>query len=101
MKLNFIPKTSLGRWSVWLQSFFLVGVGISALLVNGLGLLSYDNRWWDSTIPVIFSVSIVAFVLGLRAIRKYRESSVLVYISTGIGLLTILFIPLHSLFISD
>ncbi|MEK7208760.1 MAG: hypothetical protein AAB677_00690 [Patescibacteria group bacterium] len=98
---NFLPKTHLGKWSVWLHAFFLIGVGISILLVNGLGLLSYGDRWWDITVPVLGLASLTAFVLGLVAIRKYKESSILVYASVGIGILTILFILLHSLFISD
>ena len=86
---------------MWLHAFFLIGVGISILLVNGLGLLSYGDRWWDITVPVLGLASLTAFVLGLVAIRKYKESSILVYASVGIGILTILFILLHSLFISD
>jgi len=97
----FFPQTSLGKWSVWLNVFFLAGIGISVLLVNGLGLLSYDDRWWDITVPIVFSATIAAFIAGIRAIRKYKESSVFVYVSVGIGGLSILFIFLHSLFISD
>lgn len=96
-----MPKTLLGKWSVGLNIFFLVGVGISVLLVNGLGLLSYNDRWWDITVPILFSASLIAFILGIRAIIKYKESSVLVYGSVVIGLLSILFIFLHSLFIND
>ena len=98
---HFFPKTSLGKWSVWLNIFFLMGVGISVLLVNGLGLLSYNDRWWDITVPIVFSASLIAFIVGIRAVRKHKESSVLIYESVGIGLLSILFILLHSLFISD
>ena len=97
----FLPTTPLGRWSVGLNIFFLAGVGISVVLVNGLGILSYGDRWWDITVPIIFSATIGAFIVGVRAIRKYKESSVLVFASVGIGLLSILFIFLHSLFISD
>jgi asparagine N-glycosylation enzyme membrane subunit Stt3 len=96
-----MPKTRLGKWSVWLNAFFLIVIVISIILVNVLGLLSYDDHWWDVTVPVVFFASIVAFILGILAIRKNKESSILVYISVIIGLLTILFILLHSLFISD
>ena len=71
------------------------------MLVNGFSLLSYNDRWWDITVPAVFSASIIAFILGIRAIRKYKESSALVYMSVGIGLLAVMFIFLHSLFISD
>lgn len=96
-----MPKTRLGKWSVWLNAFFLIVIVISIVLVNGLGLLSFNDHWWDVTVPIVFSVTIAAFILGSIAIRKYKESSDLVYASVVIGLLAILFIFLHSLFISD
>lgn len=97
----FLPQTPLGKWSVGLSIFFLAGVGVSVLLVNGLGILSYDDHWWDITVPIIFSATIAAFVAGVRAIRKYKESSPLVFASIGIAALAVLFIFLHSLFIND
>ena len=47
------------------------------------------------------SKAFVAFILGIIAVRKKKEHSFLVYLSILIGLLTILFLLLHSLFISD
>jgi hypothetical protein len=101
METNFMPKTRLGRWSVWLNAFFLVVIVVSIFLVNVLGLLSYDDHWWDATVPIVFLASIVAFILGIIVIIKNKERSVLIYISVIMGLLAILFIPLHSLFIND
>lgn len=95
------PQTKLGRWSVWLNAFFLITIGISIILVNVLGILSYDDHWWDVTVPIIFFASIAAFILGIIAIIKNKERSVFVYASVIVGLLAILFIPLHSLFIND
>ena len=95
------PQTKLGKWSVWLNSFFLITIVISIILVNGLGILSFDDHWWDATVPIVFFASIVAFILGTIAIIKNKERSVLVYVSVAIGALVILFIPLHSLFIND
>ena len=94
------PQTKLGKWSVWLNACFLIVIVVSVILVNVFGILSYDDIWWDVTVNV-FLASIAAFVLGVIAIRKHKERSVLVYISVIIGLLAILFILLHSLFISD
>ena len=95
------PQTKLGRWSVGLNAFFLITIGISMILVKVLDILSFDDHWWDVTVPIIFLASIIAFILGILAIIKNKERSVLVYISVLIGLLVILFIPLHSLFIND
>jgi len=101
MKIDFMPKTRSGKWSVWLNAFFLIIIATSIILVNLLGILSYDDHWWDVTVPVVFFASIVAFILGIIAIRKNKERSVLVYISVIIGLLSVLFIFFHSLFIND
>jgi energy-converting hydrogenase Eha subunit A len=101
MKIGFMPKTKLGKWSVGLNTFFLVAVATSCVLVLVLKILSFDDHWWDMTVAVAFPASIIALVTGLLAIKKYEERSILVNLSILVGLCTILFIPLHSLFISD
>jgi len=101
MKLNIAPKTILGKWSVGLNSFFLIAIITSIVLVKVLGILSFDDHWWDITVPITFLASIIAFIVGIMAVKKNKERSILVYLSILIGLLTIFFIPLHSLFISD
>ncbi|TSA44502.1 hypothetical protein D4R51_03670 [bacterium] len=101
MKIDFMPKTRSGKWSVWLNAFFLMVIIIPITLVNVLGLLSYDDYWWDVTVPIAFLASIVAFISGIIAVRKEKEHPALVYISVAIGLLSILFIFSHSLFIND
>ena len=94
------PKTKLGKWSVYLNTFFLIAIIISIILVKVLGILNFGDHWWDVTVPIVFLSSIVGFILGIIAIRK-KDNSFLVYASVVVGLLTILFIPLHSLFIND
>jgi len=93
------PKTSLGKWSVGLNVFFLIGVVISISLVS-LNILNFEDKWWDITAAIILPISSIAFVLGLIAIKK-KDNSILVYLSVILGLLVILFILLHSLFIND
>jgi len=95
------PETKLGNWSVGLNIFFLIVIIISVTLVNVFGILSYDNHWWDVTVPIAFLIEMTAFFTGIISVIKNKERSVLVYLSVVIGLLTILFILLHSLFISD
>jgi hypothetical protein len=102
MKTDFMPKTRLGKWSVWLNAFFLIVITISVILVKVLGLLSYDDHWWDVTAPITFLASIIGFILGIVTIIKNKEERpTLVYISIAIGFLLIFFIPLHSLFVND
>ena len=97
--MHWLPETRLGKWSIWLNVFFLLTIIISITLVNILGILSYDNTWWDITVNV-FILPIISFILGIKAIKK-KDGSVLVYASIVLGFITILFILLHSLFISD
>ena len=96
-----MPKTKLGKWSVGLNAFFLIAIVSSVVLVQVLKILDFDNRWWDVTVAVSFPVSIIALITGIIAVSKYKERSILVNLSIIIGLCTLLFIPLHSLFISD
>lgn len=95
------PETKLGNWSVGLNIFFLIVIIISVTLVNVFGILSYDNHWWDVTVPVAFLIEMAAFFTGIISVIKNKERSVFVYLSVVTGLLTILFVLLHSLFISD
>lgn len=99
MQLKLI--TTLGRWPVWMNSFFLTVIIISFLLVLVLRVLNFDDRWWDVAVAVLFPASIIAFILAVIAIRKHGEKCSLVYGSAAIGELLILFIFLHSLFIND
>jgi len=98
-KMGIRPETKLGKWSVGLNIFFLIVVSISVILVLVLRILSFDDVWWDITVNV-FLAPIVALIIGIMAIRR-KDRSILVYSSVAIGILAILFILLHSLFISD
>ena len=96
-----MPKTKLGKWSVGLHIFFLIAIIASIILVKILKVLNFDDHWWDVTVPIVFSASIVAFIIGIIAKRKYQDSSISVFLSILLGLCVILFIIFHSLFITD
>lgn len=96
-----MPKTKLGKWSVGLNTFFLIVTAASIVSVKILKILSFDDHWWDVTVAVAFPASIVALITGILAVKKYEERSVLVYLSIFVGVCTVLFILLHSLFIND
>lgn len=95
-----MPKTILGKLSVGLNAFFVVVIIISIALVNVLGLLSFNNHWWDITVLILAISTILAFILGVITIIK-KDGSIFVYIPVILGFLAILFIFLHSLFIND
>lgn len=96
-----MPRTNLGKWSVGLNAFFLIVIAISIILVKVLKVLSFDDHWWDVTVPIAFLATIVAFIIGIIAVTKSKERSALIYLSLLISTCAILFILLHSLFISD
>ena len=101
MKTNLIPTTKLGKWSVGLNAFFLIIIAASCVLVLVLKVLNFNDHWWDVTVPVAFLIEMIALYTGIRAVRKNKECSVLVFFSIFMGIAIILFVLLHSLFISD
>ena len=96
-----MPKTKLGKWSAWLNIAFLLVIATAIVLVLGFGTLSFDDHWWDITVPIAFVIEMIALFTGIQAIRKNQERSYMVYFSVFMGICTILFVLLHSLFISD
>jgi len=96
-----MPNTKIGKWSVGLNAFFLIATAASIVSVKILKILSFDNHWWDVTVAVVFPASIIALITGILAVKKYKDRSVLVYLSIFVGVCTVLFILLHSLFIND
>jgi hypothetical protein len=94
-------KTKLGKWSVGLNTFFLLVITISIIFVKVFRILSFDNHWWDVTVAITFPANIIAFFVGIIAVIKNKERSVLVFLSIFTGLCVILFLIFHSLFIND
>jgi len=101
MKMDIMPVTPSGKWSVGLNAFFLIAIVSSVVLVKILKILDFDDHWWDVTVAIAFPASIIALIIGIIAVRKDKERSVLVNISIFVGVCTVLFILLHSLFISE
>ena len=100
MQMKIMPTTVLGKWSVGLNALFLVAVTVSVILVKVLGLLSFDDRWWDITV-LVFPTSVIGAIIGAVAVLKRKDRSIPVYVSISIGTCTFLFLIFHSLFISD
>lgn len=96
-----MPKTILGKLSVGLNAFFLISVTVSVFLVELLKVLSFDNHWWDATVAITFPASIIALIIGIIAVGKYKERSYWVYLSILIGACLVLFVIFHSLFLND
>jgi len=96
MKVSFLPKTKLGKWSMWLiVAFFLLlatGIAVVSVFKQEGGETFFDNLW--ISIPMLNAVAsaIAAFITGIIAIIKNKERSILVIITTVIGLLVLWFV---------
>ena len=93
MKLHFMPKTTLGKWSVALIVVFIV------LLVSFQLLVASGQRGGETffsalilTVPILIAgfSGVSAFVTGLIGVIRSRERSVIVYLAVTIGLLVLL-----------
>ncbi len=107
MRLSFIPKTTLGRWSVGLivamPIFFYIGMSFVSF---------YESISSGKTIPqdivarpgialpmlVGFISGIAAFFPGIIGIIKKKDHSVLILLSTAIGFLVLLWCLVEILF---
>lgn len=88
--MKFLPATRPGKLSAWLTVCALLAMLLLYLLAEVLRLLQSD---W--TVPVLTVAALAAFilaaVLGLIAVVRHRERSVLVYLSTLFGLFVLVF----------
>ena len=93
MKLHFMPKTALGKWSVALIVAFIV------LLVSFQILVASGQRGGETffsalilTVPILIAgiSGVSAFVTGLIGVIRSRERSISVYLAVTIGLLVLL-----------
>lgn len=101
IKTNFLPISSLGKWSAGLTAFFILLITVFLTFMS-FGLVTFDEgHLWDITVAVAAPTEIIAFILSVIAVKKKRERSVLIFVSLIIGASVILFILLHSLFIND
>lgn len=86
-----LPKTSLGKWSVWLSVFFIL-IGIFFYIFAEM----YQIISSDTLITVFGATAviaqIVAFILGFFAVIKHKDRSILVYIAILLGIVVLLFI---------
>lgn len=101
MKISFIPKTHLGKWSVLLIMLFFALLGLFFLLVASGergGETFFSNL--KLTIPMLIAgiSGVCSFALGLISIIKNRERSIFVFIATIIGFFILYWILAEILF---
>ena len=85
MKNRFLPQTSKGKWSVALFVAFLV-LGVAGNRISDAigNTIEYPNPvnspLLGSVIYLAFTAAISASVMGILAVRKDHERSLLVYL---------------------
>lgn len=77
MKTTFTPITRAGKWAAGLSIAFIVLMGLKIV-----GLMPLPN-------PVIVALGFIGFVIGIVAIIKNKERSILVFLSIPVGLLIV------------
>lgn len=93
------PESRLGKWAVGLTMTCIIILLIIFLLM-GIGIVDFDTgHYWDITLGIVVPIELVAFVLSIIAIRK--DKAILVKISLIVGIISILFLLTHSLYIND
>jgi len=90
-----MPKTLLGKWSVKFITIFILLLAIFYLVANSGqrgGDTFFSNLWLATPILIAGASGILAFITGIIGVVKYRERSVLVFISIVLGFFVLLFI---------
>lgn len=101
MKITFLAKTKLGKWSIGLIIAFLAFIGIFLLFI---ALGERGGQTFFSNLKLALSglssaaSAIASFIVGLISIIKSKERSVLVFISSLIGFLILLWVLAEILF---
>ena len=91
MKITFLPKTKTGTWSVNLFLAFIV-LSISGTIISpAIGnTIEYPNPinspLLGTVIYLMFAAAIGASVMGIISVSKYKERSILTYISIPLGM---------------
>ena len=94
MKVDIMPKTVAGKWSLWLITAFIVLfasflVSVAAWQRGGEGF--FDNLLLAVPMVLAGISGIASFLTGLVGVTRYRERSILVYPAMLIGLCVLLF----------
>ena len=101
MKLHFIPKTQLGKWSIWLIIAFIV-LFMSFQLLVASGQRGGDTFFSNLALSVPMLIAgisgISAFFTGIIGIIRNKERSFLAFISTIIGFFILFFVLGEFLF---
>jgi len=101
MKLHFIPRTRLGKWSIWLIIAFIALFIIFQILVAAGqrgGATIFSNLLLSVPMLIAAIAGISSFFTGIIGIIINKERSVLVFIATILGFFILFFVLGEFLF---
>ncbi len=91
MRITVLPKTPLGRWSVWLAVAWILFFVLSMFAAeSGLVKLPLSGRALDfAMLGVTGGISLASLITGLISIIKSKERSILVFLALLVALLIV------------
>jgi len=101
MNIHLIPKTRLGKWSIWLIiAFILLFITFQLLVASGQrgGSTFFSNLALSVPMLIAGISGVSAFFTGIIGILKSKERSVLVFIAMIIGFFILVFVLAEFLF---
>ena len=102
MKIKFLPKSKLGKWSVgFICAFFLILFVFFKIAKTAeiKGDSFFDTLSLAIPLMLVGISGVLALILGAISIIKSKERSITVFISCLVGLLVLLF-ALGEMFVS-
>jgi hypothetical protein len=96
-----VPKTTAGRWSVWLGVAFVVLMAISllwAIAIGGDPARVVDNPFLPVLNLALNLAGLFSLVTGIFGIIKHREWSIALYLAGLYALAALLFLAGEFLF---
>lgn len=92
MKITFLPKTKLGKWSAALMiGFFLFFIILQILVISGQRGPGFNPFLAAAVVPAGIC-SIASFLTGITAIVKKEERAIFVFLVTLFGFFILFFI---------
>ena len=87
MRVQFKPKTKLGKWSAWLIVAFAVSFGaFQAYIASFTGqLVVFTSPWMALALSPAPPFGVAAFITGLISILRRKERSIAVRLAVVFG----------------
>lgn len=93
------PESRVGKWAVGM-TIICVFLLVVFFLFMSIGLVDFDTgHWWDALLAIAIPIELLAFILSIIAVRQ--ERTILTYCSLILGIVAIVFLLTHSLYIHD